>query len=252
MPLRTLTLETSRVVLDPSAVEFAIGISILSGMAKIGPPSVVYLDRHAIMPLPVKLRLVSRAGLQLHTLDWDKESYGMLDGDAGMFVGLQGRYKIQFQIPRLRHVLIPPAKNGIPLAGNFLECRFPDQVWRINRRDAFRAVPGLRTPVFCHVNLPDQKPVIAKVLDISYGGVGLEILKGSLDTAIGTIWPACTIRLGDHRRTVPCTLKVTSNTGKAARANHERIGCVLTLNDPGMSGEFQMLIYDVETSQRRD
>lgn len=248
----TLTPETNRMLLEPCEVEPALGISILSGMAKMAPPSVLHSGRNEVNPLPVTLREVSHTVLQLHTHHWDDDSHDVFDGGAGIFVGLQGRYKIQFQIPRLNRLRIQPAKAGVPLEGQFFECRFPDQVWRINRREAFRAVPGLRTPVFCHVNTLDPKPVIAKVVDISYGGVGLEILKGALDTTIGTVWPACAIRLGDHRRIVPCTLKVTSVSGKATRANHERVGCTLMLNDTAMSGEFQMLIYDVETSRRRD
>ena len=250
MPLSKLTPETNRMLLEPCVVEPAVGVSILSGMAKVAPPAVLYSVNKGVKPLPVTLRHVSRSGLQLHTAHWHNDFHDDYDGGAGTFVGMQGRYKIQFQISRLSRVRIQPMKDGEPLAGNFFECRFPDPVWRINRREAFRATPGFRTPVWCNINLPNQKLVIAKVIDVGVGGVGLELPVSALDLSVGTIWPDCLLRLGDHRRNILCRLTIASIGGKASRPDYKRIGCVLDLPDPSHSGELQMLIFDVEAGRR--
>lgn len=250
MSLSSLIPETNRLVLELCEVEPEVAMSILSGMAQVRPPASVHAGQADIAPLPVTLRTVSRAGLQLHTLHWDESAHEVLDGGAATFVGLQGRYKVQFQIPRMNRMKIPPAKEGKLLEGSFFECRFPTHVWRINRREAFRAVPGLRTPVWCHINVPDRKPVIAKVIDIGMGGVGIELLDGVLDLAVGTIWPDCTLRLGDHRRVVHCTLRVTSFGGQASRREFMRVGCAMTLNDGRFASEFQMMIFDVQAGRR--
>ncbi len=250
MRLNHLTLETNRMLLEPCAVESAVGVSILSGMAKVAPPAVLYMGDKDLEPLPVTLRNVSRSGLQLHTSHWNNDFHDDYDGGAGTFVGMQGRYKIQFQIPRLSRVRVQPLEDGEPLEGNFFECRFPEQVWRINRRDAFRAVPGFRTPVWCNINVPNHNTVIAKVIDIGVGGVGLELPGSALDLSVGTIWPDCMLRLGDHRRNIYCMLTIVSVGGKASRPDYKRIGCVLELPDPTQSGELQMLIFDVEAGRR--
>lgn len=250
MPFSHLTPETNRMLLEPCAVEHAVGVSILSGMAKIAPPAVLHMGNKEIKPLPVTLRNVSRSGLQLHTAHWQNDLHDDYDGGSGTFVGMQGRYKIQFQIQRLSRVRIPPMKDGEPLEGKFFECRFPDQIWRINRRDSFRAVASSRTPVWCNINVSNQTPVIAKVVDIGVGGVALELPGSALDLSVGTIWPDCMLRLGDYRRNVRCILKIVSVGGKASRPDFKRIGCVLDLPDSAYSGELQMMIFDVEAGRR--
>ena len=240
--------EVNQQSLEPGLVERDQIIALLSKIASEATPAALFAEWGDAHPLSVKIRHVTAQGFQLYARDDDPETCRRLEEGIGIFVGAHGRYKIQFQISRLRRLSSPPGINGLKQAsGAYFECSFPDKIWSINRREEFRATPAASTSLTCEVRPTGSRAVVARAFDISAGGVCLELPQGALDAAIGTVWLDCTLRLDENRRVVACTLVVTSIEQLASPAGYVHIGCQLRLNKPSLSAaEFQMMNLDVQ------
>ena len=238
--------------LEPGLVERDGIIALLSKIASEATPAALYAEWGDAHPLSVKIRRVTAQGFQLYARDDDPETCRRLEEGIGIFVGAQGRYKIQFQISRLHRLASPPGKNGLKQAsGTYFECSFPEKIWSINRREEFRAIPAASTSLTCEVRPAGNRTVVAKAFDISAGGVCLELPEGLLDATIGTVWPDCTLRLDESRRVVACTLVVTTIEPLASPPAYVHIGCQLRLNKPSLSAaEFQMMNLDVQRGEQ--
>lgn len=244
--------ESDLKVLGTNTVAPNMMLDVLAGMTKDGPTAAVHTTLRDSKPIPVKIREVNGQSLRLQAIGSVSDGSGGLEGGSGIFVGQQERYKIQFKIGRLSRVRLAPAQDGSVPKGIFYDCELPNEVWRINQRETFRAETGENTPVWARIRTPERRQIVLKVMDVSAGGVGLELRSGNntVDISVGTTWEDCTIRLGDDGREVRCTLKVTSIGNTPGRNNVKHVGCQLRLRNPAHAGVFQMLIFDVQTGNR--
>ena len=97
----------------------------------------------------------------------DPAMRALLECDEVVVVGYLDSVKLQFDVHDL--VLVHGNRASV------LSCPAPHEMYRFQRRNAFRVRPLMRTsPVarFCHPDLPDSEFAL-RVIDISIGGCGV-------------------------------------------------------------------------------
>jgi flagellar brake protein len=97
----------------------------------------------------------------------DPAMQALLECDEVVVVGYLESVKLQFDVRDL--VLVHGNRASV------LSCPAPREMYRFQRRNAFRVRPLMRTgPVarFCHPDLPDNEFAL-RVIDISIGGCGV-------------------------------------------------------------------------------
>ncbi len=251
MPRKALQPELNQKLLEPCLSDPCQTSFLLAKIADSITPAVVFPEGADTQPLSVKIRHVTSNGFQLFANDDDPEACRRLEAGNGFFVGFHGRYKIQFKIPSItRHVSLPGNNVTKQTPGIYFDCSFPQQIWRINRREEFRAIPSGPRSVYCEVRPTGGRKIVAKALDMSAGGVCLEVPDGAIDVAVGTVLLDCTLRQGENVRVVPCSLVVRTidRTNSPARSVH--IGCKVRLKNTAYSGEYQAMNFEVQLAER--
>jgi len=97
----------------------------------------------------------------------DPALQALLDHDEVVVVGYADSVKLQFEVSNL--VLVHGNRASV------LSCPFPREMFRFQRRNAFRVRPLLRaapTARFFHPDMPDQELAL-RIIDLSVGGCGL-------------------------------------------------------------------------------
>ena len=86
-------------------------------------------------------------------------------------ISLMDRHRVQFRARRMRHLDRPDAPFAVPAKGTLMVCAFPEDIWRVNRRDSFRARNGRGSDDLLLIDGPDQPVTEAALLDLSLGGL---------------------------------------------------------------------------------
>lgn len=111
-----------------------------------------------------------------------------LEASRVVFVTSQERVKVQFSTGPLQEVEF----NGRPAFRTHL----PRVLLKLQRREYYRLVTPLRSPLVCVVPAPKGR-IEAMVTDISVGGVGLSGLPATVALKTGSQYPGCRIVLPD-------------------------------------------------------
>jgi len=141
----------------------------------------------------------------------------VLQAPRVVFVTSQDRVKVQFSTGPLQEVEI----NGRPA----FRTQLPTTLLKLQRREYYRLVTPIRTPLACLIPSPAGH-VEAAVTDISVGGVGLSGLPEGMDLGEGTVYQGCRIVLPEEG-TILTALElrsvqdVTLRSGKVVK----RAGC---------------------------
>ena len=132
-------------------------------------------------------------------------------------VGYLENVKVQFDVKR--PVLVKGQKAGV------LSCAMPRELYRFQRRDAFRVRPLVRaTPMarFAHPDMPEVDLAL-RVVDISIGGCAL-FLPDDLPTMNrGALVPSVRLALGDDTR-IDVALRLQHSTVMTKGARGVRLG----------------------------
>jgi c-di-GMP-binding flagellar brake protein YcgR len=157
-------------------------------------------------------------------------------------VGYLDSVKIQFDLN---------LKKADPAATTELKCPVPAEMFRIQRRNAYRARPLASQPATCWIanaEAPGQREPM-RLLDISLGGVALMAVSAALEIQPGMRLEHCVIELPGHDR-FACDMVVRYlDQGARALTDKQRCGCEFL----GLSGSVLRLIqvYVNEVEQRR-
>jgi c-di-GMP-binding flagellar brake protein YcgR len=106
-----------------------------------------------------------------------------------VFVTSQDKVKVQFSTGPLQEVEF----HGRPA----FRTRLPQALLKLQRREYYRLVTPIRSPLVCVVPTPEG-PLDAMVTDISVGGVGLTGLPAATSLAVDQRHPGCRIVLPDE------------------------------------------------------
>lgn len=135
-----------------------------------------------------------------------------------VFVTSQDRVKVQFSVPALsltEYQGRPAFRSG-----------FPDDLLKLQRREFYRLVTPMRSPLTCVIPDAGQGRFEAGVADISVGGIGLTGFAAETPLEIGRIFESCRIALPEEG-TVVSGLEVRNTQNIALRSGIQalRAGC---------------------------
>jgi c-di-GMP-binding flagellar brake protein YcgR len=142
----------------------------------------------------------------------DPAMAALLRGDEVIVVGYLDSVKIQFDVQGLR--LVSGQRASV------LACTAPRELYRFQRRDAFRVRPLTRTAPnarFLHPDMPDVEMTL-RVVDISIGGCGLFLPAEQPSMNRGAVVADVRIELdSDTRIEVDMRLKHSTIVSEGAR-----------------------------------
>ena len=167
----------------------------------------------------------------------------LLEAQENYFSGNQDGIRIQF---------IGEQAQGIDFEGTFAFCApLPQSLYRLQRREFFRANAPLAEAYTCCMVLPDQGSVTLEIVDLSLDGVGLRSKDPSLDMLQrGSVLDKVMLNLG-KRGTIETGLTITNlrNLRDAAHPVY-RIGCRFLRFPKSREQELQRLITYLEVARR--
>lgn len=201
-------------------------------------------------PQQVPCRLISvtphKVGL------WSAHDLGpsLWSGD-GMLVGLLDRYRIQFPARRLRRA-DPSGSNTLPKApgGTLLECDFPVEFWRVNRRDSYRVKAPSRQAILLTVAPGQEAQLQLQVLDLSMGGLSFELpFDGALAMSTGDRLMGC--HLHSETLQIPGVDLLVRSVARATPVSPMyRVGAALIDPAATVRRDVQLMMYAAEAARR--
>ena len=171
----------------------------------------------------------------------------LVDGGEVVAVAYLESVKLQFDLLDL--LLVHGARTST------LQAKLPQEIYRFQRRDAFRVRPvGRQAPVarFAHPTLRDM-PLQLRVLDVSIGGCALWLPHDVPALQPGSRLAEVLVQLdADTQLPVELTLHHVSSLGTGGDGNHAsgvRLGCSWRPLNPG--GERSLQRWIDESQKRR-
>lgn len=151
----------------------------------------------------------------------------VLDAEEAVAVGYLDSIKIQFDVTGLVHV---HAGRGT----STLNCSFPGELFRFQRRSSFRVRPLLHAPPVARLVHPHDADHVMelRILDVSVGGIALFLPEDQPPIQPGTIIDKVLIDLDAETR-FSAMLRVAHVTSLNASSRGVRVGCEMER----MSGE---------------
>lgn len=98
-----------------------------------------------------------------------------------------------------------------------LRAALPPVVHRYQRRDSFRVRPPKEDRAHCVQRIAPGREVQHVILDLSAGGLCLELARGQSAPTPGTLWPHCRIEAAEAL-VIPCQLRVCGSHAEAPTA----------------------------------
>lgn len=212
---------------------------VLRAVAKGRELVTVYFDHGQRFFISSILGVEPREGV-LH-LDWgadEETNRRALAATHLVCVTSQDKVKVQFALDGLERVEI----GGQPA----FRARLPRALLKLQRREYYRLVVPLRSPLTCLVPLAGGS-LDAQVSDISVGGVGLGNLPPGAGLVVGERYPGCRIDLPGEG-TLLATLEVRSLQDVSLKSGGlvKRAGCRFLDIPPAQQAMIQRYIIRID------
>ena len=164
-------------------------------------------------------------------------------GSGGAFViGFLETIKIQFTVASLQAMDSPD--------GPVLRCPLPHEVFRIQRRDAYRVRPLANEPVACYVRDGAGGETGHRVIDFSAGGLALAMTPGTALPPLAQGMPHCRVEVG-QRIAIPCDLIVRHvSESLLLEGGAHRVGCEYQHLSSEAARSLQLVVMDIEKRTR--
>lgn len=193
---------------------------------------------HSVVTRPLRL---SSQGLHLEFKASAAERR-RLEASGVVAVAFMGSVKVQFACPELE----PAGRDD----SNELVCPLPDEVYRIQRREAFRVSPPIRRPVECIVRPAQGGEIRYRVHDVSVSGVAL-ISSASLAPVVeGEIWRNCRLEIPSYSPIAFDLLIRSAKPDSPDKPNVKRIGCEFHRPSAESQRAIQLYVMEIERTQR--
>ena len=172
----------------------------------------------------------------------DARRSAILASDGVIVIGFLESIKVQFSTSTLSIVDSP--------SGSVLRCSIPFEMFRIQRRDAYRVRPLASEPVTCHIRDGNGGEVVYQVLDFSVTGLTLLCAPDVESPHEGQSFAHSRLEIG-LRIAIPCEV-VVRHVGKRLdgdRGGH-RLGCEFRYLSSEAARSLQLAVMDVEKRSR--
>jgi len=172
----------------------------------------------------------------------DPQLQALLEGDEAVVVGWLDKVKLQFDV----HDLMLVHQDD----SSALRCSFPRELWRFQRRNAYRVRPLLRSSpcaVLRHPTLPEMQ-LSLRLLDLSIGGCALFLPDDVPPIVPGVQINGVQLKL-DGDTAVSVNLRLQHVTGLNPESKGVRLGCELLR--PSSESERALQRYIDQTQKKR-
>lgn len=166
---------------------------------------------------------------------------GMLESDDVVVVGYLDSVKLQFDVADL--VLVRGASTSV------LSCSYPREMYRFQRRGAYRVRPLMRaTPIarLRHTDIAEMQLAL-RVIDVSIGGCALFLPDDVPPMQVGGVLNQVQVELDADTR-FHVNLRLQHVTSLNADSRGVRLGCEFVRAD---SSALRALQYFIDTTQKR-
>lgn len=167
----------------------------------------------------------------------------ILSGAGAVVIGFLDTIKVQFEVGDLR--VVDSADGPV------LRAAMPQEVFRIQRRDAFRVRPLASEPVVCQVRDGQGGETGYRVIDFSATGLSLSVTPGESLPEEGTVLRHCRIEVG-QRIAIPCDVLVRHvSAGLLSESGAHRVGCEFQHLSSEAERSLQLAVMDIEKRSRQ-
>ncbi len=158
------------------------------------------------------------------------------DPDAFERLLTAGSFGVETTLDSIRMMFIATHAEDTQFKGvRALRARIPDQLARMQRREAIRVAASKEKPSYCIVKVSAEHEARLRVDDISVGGLGLIVEAPEAGISAGKAFHECSLELPGIGL-MRCTLQVIYVNESAADPTQRRIG-VRFVDLPGLSRE---------------
>jgi c-di-GMP-binding flagellar brake protein YcgR len=142
----------------------------------------------------------------------------VLDSDEVVVVGYVDNVKLQFDVHDL--VLVNGNRASV------VSCAFPRELYRFQRRDAFRVRPLMRSAPVARLRHPDMPEMefALRIIDVSMGGCGLFLPNDVPLMNAGTMLSPVRFELDDDTR-IDVSMRLKHVTPIKSESGGVRLGC---------------------------
>lgn len=177
--------------------------------------------------------------------DWggnNESNQKLLESGRALFVASPHGVKNQFAASGVRKTTF----KGRPA----FETHIPKNYTRLQRREYFRLVLPLTRRPPCTIPLENGKSLQLPVVDLSIGGIGLELPENAPDFEIGQELPRVRIELKGVGN-IDVGIEVRNRiTIERANKTTRRMGCQFTKVSNALENHLQRFITDVQREER--
>jgi c-di-GMP-binding flagellar brake protein YcgR len=145
----------------------------------------------------------------------DTRMQALLECDEVTVVGYLNNVKVQFEVSNL--VLVRGSRASV------LSCAAPREIFRFQRRNAFRVRPTMRSSPTARLRLPEGRELALRVIDVSIGGCAVFLPDDFPAPAAGTLFERSEIDLDADTR-FAANLRLQHVTVLNADARGVRLG----------------------------
>lgn len=152
-------------------------------------------------------------------------------------VAFPGQVKTQFWLNRFAVAQAPQS--------TVLRAPMPCELYRIQRRDAFRVQPPGFDEAFCVRRTHPDGETRYTLLDLSVGGASILVPTGERVPVIGTIWTHCRLEAAGGQ-VIPCDLVVRHVDEHPPGSGNNRIGVAFHAMPGEVLRRIQIYVIDIE------
>lgn len=164
--------------------------------------------------------------------------------DAIIGVAFPGRVKTQFRLTGFIRLTVDPP--GYPA----LRAPLPVELYRIQRRDAFRVSPPDGDKARCVRRLSSNAETRYELADLSAGGAAVQLPPEAPVPGVGEHWPRSRIETATDL-TIPCELVVRHVAEDPPGSGAHRVGMSFFATPSEVQRQIQLYVLEIDRRSRR-
>ncbi|MDT3677600.1 MAG: flagellar regulator YcgR PilZN domain-containing protein [Burkholderiaceae bacterium] len=213
----------------------------------------LYPEGRADDALVTRIVHVAPDGVELDASGQPRSAAALRDARYAIGVAFPENVKTQFRLESMSVADERPADdNAKPVAlVTTLQAPVPAEIYRLQRREAFRVRPPLEDEVYCVQRVGIGRELRHRLIDLSAGGLSLRLAADETPPAPGRIWRQSRIETATSL-VIPCELVVRGVYEDAALGGDRRVAFAFHAMPTEVLRRVQMYVLDIEKRLRRE